>query len=49
MDGLSDECDEKTDNPVKISNSKRLINDLKTKNGEKICVESQDSVIFTDP
>lgn len=38
----------KTDNPVKISNSKRLINDLKTKNGEKY-VESQDSVIFTDP
>ena len=40
---------EKTDNPVKISNSKRLINDFKTKNGEKICVESLDSVIFTDP
>lgn len=32
-----------------LNNWKQLINDLKTKNGEKICVESLDSVIFTDP
>lgn len=31
-----------------LNNWKQFINDLKTKNGEKICVESLDFVIFMD-